>query len=230
MTAASVGPAVREAAADAREQLIQIAATFLKKRVKDVRIENGLAKARGVEKPLAEIFRELDNLQVVGHGSRYPNPSAYEIRTFGAQFVEVAVDVDTGEIRVERVVASHDSGRILNPLTVSSQVEGGVLQGMGFAPLEGRVVDASGTALNANLEGYHVPTIADTARIETRMIDRADVLANNLGVKGVGEPPIIPTPAAIANALYDAIGVRFYDLPITRDKVLNALEKVEIGA
>jgi xanthine dehydrogenase YagR molybdenum-binding subunit len=227
MTAASIGPAVREAAADAREQLTQIAATVLKKRVKDIRIENGIVKGRGVEQPLAAILKELDNIQIIGHGFRNPNPSNYEIRTFGAQFVEVAVDIETGEVKVERVVAAHDSGRILNPLTVSSQIEGGVLQSMGFALMEGRVVDASGISLNANLEGYHIPTIADTPRIETHMIDRADPLANNLGVKGVGEPPIIPTAAAIGNALYDAIGVRFFDAPITRDKVLRALEQIE---
>lgn len=228
MTASSVGPAVREAAADAREQLTQLAATYLKKRVKQVRIENGIVKAGKMETPLADILKELENIQIIGHGSRNPNPSEYEIRTFGAQFAEVAVDVETGEIRVERIVAAHDSGRILNPLTVSSQIEGGVLQSMGFGLMEGRVLDASGVSLNSNLEGYHLPTIADAPRIETHMVDRADALANNLGVKGVGEPPIIPTAAAIANAIYDAIGVRFYDAPITRDKVLDALERIEL--
>jgi CO/xanthine dehydrogenase Mo-binding subunit len=227
MTASSIGPAVREAAADAREQLTSLAATYLKKRAKDVRIENGVVKTRASETPLASILKELGDIQIVGHGSRNPNTSEYEIRTFGAQFVEVAVDVDTGEIHVERVVAAHDSGRILNPLTVSSQIEGGVLQGMGFGLFEQRVLDASGASLNLSLEGYHIPTIADAPRIETHMIDRADLLANNLGVKGVGEPPIIPTAAAIANAMYDAIGVRFYEAPITRDKVLDALEKIE---
>ena len=229
MTASSVGPAVREAAADAREQLLSLAATYLKKRAKDVRIENGIIKTRAFDKPLDAILKELGDIQIVGHGSRNPNTSEYEIRTFGAQFVEIAVDTDTGEIRVERVVASHDSGRILNPLTVSSQVEGGVLQGMGFALMESRVMDARGASLNANMEGYHIPTIADAPKIETHMIDRADLLANNLGVKGAGEPPIIPTSAAIANAIYDAIGVRFYDAPITRDKILDALENLERG-
>jgi xanthine dehydrogenase YagR molybdenum-binding subunit len=229
MTASSVGPAVREAAADARIQLVSLASTFLKKRVKDVRIDQGIVKARGVEKPLAAILKELGDIQIIGRGSRNPNPGEYEIRTFGAQFAQVAVDMETGEIRVERIVASHDSGRILNPLTVSSQVEGGILQGMGFGLLEGRVLDASGASLNATLEGYHVPTIADAPQIEIHMIDRADPLANNLGVKGVGEPPIIPTAAAIANALHHALGVRFYDAPITRDKVIEALERLEGG-
>src|SRR4029079_17868666 len=99
---------------------------------------------------------------------------------------------------------------------------------MVFALMEGRLTDASGFSLNSNLEGYHIPTIMDAPKIETHMIDRADALANNLGVKGVGEPPIIPTAAAINNAIYDAIGIRFYDAPITRDRVLNALEKIEI--
>jgi xanthine dehydrogenase YagR molybdenum-binding subunit len=221
---------VREAAADAREQLTQLAATYLKKRIKDVTIENGMVKTKGQEQSLVSILKELDNIQIIGHGSRNPNPNEFEIRTFGAHFAQVTVDVETGEIRVERVVAAHDSGRILNPLTVSSQIEGGVLQSMGFGLMEGRVLDTSGISLNSNLEGYHVPTIADAPVIETYMIDRADKLANNLGVKGVGEPPIIPTAAAIANAIYDAIGVRFYDTPITRDKVLNALEEIEQAA
>lgn len=227
MTVSSVGPAVREAAADARAQLTSLAATFLKKRAKEIRIENGVVKTRKAETPLAAILKELDNIQIIGHGSRNPNTSDYEIRTFGAQFVQVAVDVETGEVRVERVVAAHDSGRILNPLTVSSQIEGGVLQGMGFGLMETRVLDASGASLNSSLEGYHIPTIADAPKIETHMIDRADLLANNLGVKGAGEPPIIPTAAAIANAIYDALGVRLYDAPITRDKILDALEKLE---
>lgn len=223
MTASSVGPAVREAAADAREQLEQLAATYLKKRAGAVHLEGGLVRAPGVEKPLDEILKDLGDIQIIGRGSRNPNPSGYEIRSFGAQFAQVAVDIETGEVRVERVVAAHDAGRVLNPLTVSSQVEGGVLQGMGFALLEGRVLDASGATLNANLEGYHLPTIADAPDIETHMIDRADPLANNLGIKGVGEPPIIPTAGAIANAMAHATGIRFYETPITRDRVLNAL-------
>lgn len=230
MTIASVGPAVREAAADAREQLTQLAAVAIKKRVKNVRIENRIVRAPKVEKPLVDILRDLGDVQIIGHGSRDPNPGDYVIRSFGAQFVEVAVDMDTGEIRVERVVASHDAGRVMNPLTTSSQVEGGVLQAMGFALMENSVLDpATGAILNANLEGYHIPTIMDVPQIETHMIDRADNLINNLGVKGIGEPPIIPTAAAIANAVYHATGIRFYELPLTRERVLEALEDQEGG-
>lgn len=228
MTIASVGPAVREAAADAREQLTQLAAVAIKKRPKSVRIENRIVRAPRVEKPLVDILKDLGDVQIIGHGSRDPNPGDYVIRSFGAQFVEVAVDIDTGEIRVERVVASHDAGRVMNPLTTSSQVEGGVLQAMGFALMENSVHDrATGAILNANLESYHIPTIMDAPQIETHMIDRADNLINNLGVKGIGEPPIIPTAAAIANAVYHATGIRFYELPLTRDRVLEALEEHE---
>jgi CO/xanthine dehydrogenase Mo-binding subunit len=164
---------------------------------------------------------------LVGRGSRGPNPGDYAIRTFGAQFAEVAVDIDTGEIRVSKIVASHDSGRIINPLTTSSQVEGGVLQGLGFAMMEGRVLDpATGAALNANLEEYLVPTSLDAPETETHMIDRADNLINNLGSKGVGEPPIIPTAGAIVNAIYHATGIRFHEIPLTRERVLDALEQM----
>jgi len=231
MTAASVGPAVREAAADAKEQLHHVAAHFLGAKQASIKIQNGIVhgikRGKPFQKPLAEILGELGDMMIVGQGSRAPNPTNVAIRTFGAQFAEVEVDIETGAVRVLRIIASHDSGRILNPLTTSSQIEGGVLQGLGYALMEQRVLDANtGKALNPNLEGYHLPTMMDVPEIEVRMIDRADPLINNLGAKGVGEPPIIPTAPAIANAVYDAIGVRMHRLPMTRDVVLDALEKM----
>ncbi len=228
MTLASMGPAVREAAADARQQVIALAAQFLHKRARSLRLEEGRVRGPLLATPLAEIMGELGDIQIVGRGSRGPNPGEYAIRTFGAQFVEVAVDVETGEIRVNRIVASHDSGRIINPLTTSSQVEGGVLQGMGYALTEARVLDAAtGQVLNGNLEEYLIPTMLDAPDVETHMIDRADNLINNLGSKGVGEPPIIPTAAAIVNAVYHATGIRFRQIPLTRERVLNALTEQE---
>lgn len=230
MTAASVGPAVREAAADARLQLLHVAARILGANQSSLKIENGIV--RGVKrgkpfvKPLAEVLSELGDMMIVGQGSRAPNPTNVAIRTFGAQFAEVEVDMETGGVRVLRIVASHDSGRILNPLTTSSQIEGGILQGLGYALMEQRIVDVNtGKVLNPNLEGYHLPTMMDMPEIEVRMIDRADPLINNLGAKGVGEPPIIPTAPAISNAVYDAVSVRIRRLPMTRDVVLGALEK-----
>jgi CO/xanthine dehydrogenase Mo-binding subunit len=189
---------------------------------------HGVKRGKPIEKPLAEILGALGDAMIVGQGSRAPNPTNVAIRTFGAQFAEVEVDMETGAVRVLKIVASHDSGRILNPLTTSSQIEGGVLQGLGFALLEQRILDAhTGKVLNPNLETYHLPTMMDVPEIDVRMIDRADPLINNLGAKGVGEPPIIPTAPAIANAVYDAIGVRVRRLPMTRDVILEAIQRSE---
>ena len=155
---------------------------------------------------------------------RGKNPQDKSIRTCGAQCVEVAVDTDTGEVTVRRVVAAHDCGRIVNPVLVESQVLGGITQALGYALSEERVIDERfGEPLNANLEEYKVPTVADVPEIVNATQSMPDEEANALGAKGIGEPPIIPTAAAIANAIFDATGVRIRDLPITRDKLLAAL-------
>jgi CO/xanthine dehydrogenase Mo-binding subunit len=157
-----------------------------------------------------------------GKGARENNRKDKSIRTCGAQCVEVEVDTDTGEVRVLRVAAAHDCGRIINPLLVESQVLGGVTQGLGFALIEERIVDeSSGLVLNANLEEYKVPTAADLPNIINAMTSMPDLEANPTGAKGMGEPPIIPTAAAIANAIFDAIGVRVRDLPCKREKLVR---------
>jgi xanthine dehydrogenase YagR molybdenum-binding subunit len=107
---------------------------------------------------------------------------------------------------------------------VDSQVYGGVTQGMGFALIEERIVDqATGVVLNANLEQYLVPTAADVPDIHNATLSMPDLEANTTGTKGIGEPPFIPTAPAIANAVYDAIGVRIRHLPISREKILESL-------
>ncbi|HZG65943.1 MAG TPA: molybdopterin cofactor-binding domain-containing protein [Herpetosiphonaceae bacterium] len=145
--------------------------------------------------------------------------------TSGVQFAEVEVDTVTGRVRVLKVVAAHDSGRIINPRTFTSQIEGGVIQGLGLALVEDRVIDhRAGVVMNPNLEWYKLPTIGDVPEIVNILIDIPDTHANSTGTKGAGEPGIIPTAAAIANAVADAIGVRIDDLPITPARVLLALE------
>jgi xanthine dehydrogenase YagR molybdenum-binding subunit len=161
---------------------------------------------------------------IVGRGARSPNPEGVHVNTFGAQFVELEVDIETGEVNILRLIAVHDSGRVINPLTISSQIEGGLIQGLGFGLLEKRVVDTkTGVVLNANLEDYRLLTCQDFPEMIPYMVDRADLRANNLGSKGVGEPPIIPTAAAVANALADALKARIRDLPITPGKILQTL-------
>jgi len=170
------------------------------------------------------VLGKVDNNTVIGKGIRFPNADDLAQKTFSAQFAEVEVDVRTGEIFVERIVAALDVGRIVNPLTAASQVEGGVIQGIGFALSEERIVDrALGRVMNGNLEGYKVPTVKDVPTIVVKFVDRPDRRANNLGAKGLGEPPIIPTAAAIANAVANATGARVRHSPLTRARVLEAL-------
>jgi xanthine dehydrogenase YagR molybdenum-binding subunit len=157
-----------------------------------------------------------------GRAVRADNPKGKSIRTCGAQAVELAVDRDTGEVTVRRVFAAHDCGRIVNPLLQSSQVIGGITQALGYALSEHRVVDARlGEVLNANLEEYKVPTVADIPEILNVSESMPDEEANSTGAKGCGEPPIIPTAAAIANAIYSATGVRIRELPITRERLIR---------
>ena len=153
---------------------------------------------------------------------RRRNRSDMSIRTCGAQCVEVEVNTATGEIHVVRVAASHDCGRIVNPLLVESQVIGGITQGLGYALTETRVVDAAlGVVLNANLEEYKVQSAPDAPHFIDAMESMPDWDANETGAKGVGEPPIIPTAAAVANAIFDAVGVRLRDLPCRREALLR---------
>ena len=228
ITLASVGPAVRLAARDAREQLLGAAAGVLETPMSELRLEAGAIVSKGARTPLSDVLGKVENNTVIGRGARHPNAEDLSQRTFGAHFAEVEVDVRTGEITVAHLVAVHDIGRVVNPLTARSQVEGGVLQALGFALSEERVVDrATGRVMNGNLENYKVPTVRDVpTKITVRFVDRPDRRANNLGVKGLGEPPIIPTAAAIANAVANATGARVRHAPLTRGRVLEALALV----
>jgi xanthine dehydrogenase YagR molybdenum-binding subunit len=157
-----------------------------------------------------------------GEARRAKNRADMSIRTCGAQCAQVEVDTDTGEVRVLRVVAAHDCGRVVEPKLVESQVIGGITQGIGYAILEERLLDARlGEVLNANLEEYKVPTLADLPEIVNLTESMPDEEANPSGVKGIGEPPIIPTAAAIANAVFEATGVRVRSLPLKREKLLR---------
>ena len=227
VTLASIGPAVRLAANVAREKLLAAAGGVLEVRGEELRLEKGVIVSRGARTPLKEILSKLSNSTIVGNGLRHPNPTGISIKTFGAHFAQVEVDMRTGEIFVEKIVAVHDIGRVVNPLTAASQVQGGVMQALGFALTEERIVDRGlGRVMNANLEWYEIPTSMDAPEIVVRFIDLPDRKANNLGAKGLGEPPIIPTAAAIANAVANATGARVRHAPMTRARVLEALALV----
>jgi xanthine dehydrogenase YagR molybdenum-binding subunit len=146
--------------------------------------------------------------------------------TYGIQVAEVAVDVETGEVVVDRIYAVHDIGRVINPLGAESQIEGGIIQAIGHSLSEQRLLDPqSGKVLTRTLDAYKLPTIADVPEIVSELVDVPDSHLTNLGSKGLGEPPIIPTAAAIANAIRDATGADVRSLPITREEVLAALRE-----
>jgi CO/xanthine dehydrogenase Mo-binding subunit len=226
-TTPSVGPAVRAAAADAKRQIIEIAAQrhHLEERVLDIKDGVVFSADGNLSQPLEQLLEILENSQILGKGGRGPNPTGMSVLTFGVQVVEVAVDVETGEVRVERVAAAHDVGRIINPLGARSQVEGGIIQGVGHTLSEQRLHDPeTGRILTTSLDAYRMPTIADIPEIVCEFVDKPDEHLTNLGSKGIGEPPIIPLAAAVANAIRHATGADVHELPITREEMLRALE------
>jgi xanthine dehydrogenase YagR molybdenum-binding subunit len=165
------------------------------------------------------------------HGERagYPDDK-FAFQTFGAHFAEVEVDTQTGKIRVLKHVAAHDIGRVVNRQTAESQVLGGITQGMSAALFEEKLMDAeTGAMVNPNYHDYKVATALDIPEIVPLFMDVPDDRLNNLGVKGLGEPPRIPSSAAIANAVFNALGVHLGEIPMTPPRVLAALKKKEAG-
>ncbi len=226
MTTPAVMPAVRSAAGKVRRTLLGLAADVHEIAVQDLTLVDGRIRSRdgALDMDVVEVTEKLGNATIDGSGSRGPNPDGLRVHTFGCQIAQVAVDPGLGEVHVERLVAVHDVGRIVNPLGASSQAEGGILQGMAFALSEELVVDPhTGIPVNATLDDYKVPTIADVPEMIVEFVDVPDEAMSTVGAKGLGEPPIVPTAAAIANAFAHATGRRCRALPLTRARVLEAL-------
>jgi xanthine dehydrogenase YagR molybdenum-binding subunit len=226
-TLATLGPTVQAAAAEAKQRLLQAAAQLLEAEPTHLRVRNGVVWREGQPDPtvsVADITARIAPHMIQGWGARGANPQDKSVRTFGVQCVEVEVDTETGEITLIRLVAAHDCGRIINPTLVDSQVIGGMTQGIGFALSEERIVDAAcGMVLNANLEEYKVPTVADIPPMTHAQVNLPDLAANSIGAKGIGEPPVVPTAPAIANAVFDAVGIRMRHAPLSRPRLLEAL-------
>jgi xanthine dehydrogenase YagR molybdenum-binding subunit len=148
----------------------------------------------------------------------------YQLSTFGAHFVEVGVDVHTAEIRVRRMLAVCAAGRILNPKSARNQVIGGMTMGTGAALMEELAVDTKrGFFANHDLAGYEVPVHADIPHQEVIFLDEVDPISSPMKAKGVGELGICGVGAAVANAVYNATGIRVRDYPITLDKLLDRM-------
>jgi xanthine dehydrogenase YagR molybdenum-binding subunit len=226
MTTPSVAPAVRMAAEEARGHLVEAASEILGVPAHEIIVRDGqIIPENGNEAvSIADVTSRLGDVTIMGHGSRGPNQRGVGLMTFGAQIAEVEVDTWTGNVRVVRITAVHDVGRVLNPLLARSQLEGGIIQGLGFALFEERIVDERlGVPINAGLHDYKIPTMADIPHIDASCLPTVDTTANSVGSRGLAEPPIIPTAPAIANAVRDALGVPVNDLPLTPWRVLAVM-------
>jgi xanthine dehydrogenase YagR molybdenum-binding subunit len=177
--------------------------------------------------PLAELKQLQQQQVIVGVGTRHPHPAGKVALPFAAQFAEVEVNRATGEVRVLRLLGAHDSGRVMNRLTYQNQVFGGMTMGLGFGLTEERVMcGQTGRVLTANLHDYKLPTALDVPADMTCVpIDPHDTECNTVGAKGLGEPATIPTAAAIANPIYDAVGVRVTDAPASPRRLVALLAK-----
>ena len=183
----------------------------------------GTVRAGGKSVPLAQASREAD---IIGEDTMEYGDLAkkFQQSTFGAHFVEVAVDMATAEVRVRRMLAVCASGRILNPKSARSQVIGAMTMGVGAALMEDLVVDKRvGFFVNHDLAGYEVPVHADIPHQDVIFLDETDPYASPMKAKGVGELGICGVAAAIANAIYNATGVRVRDYPVTLDKLLPGM-------
>ena len=224
----STGTAVVQAANEVRESLMELASAGLEVPAYDLDAAQGwvFVKADPSRRmALAEVARRMDGDALSATASIIPGSTGHIVNSFGAHFVEVEVDTDTGRVRVLRYVAAHDSGRIINPRAALNQVEGAVSQMLGFALSEELVTDnATGVTLNPGYLEHKSPTILDYPDIQVIFADIVDPVGP-LGAKGLGEVPSCGVAPAIANAIYNATGVRLRRTPFTPDRVLAALGK-----
>jgi len=228
-----MGPAVLQAASDARAQVFQLASPLLDAPIERLQSKEGRIyiktdPSRAVD--FKEVCRYIDpDKPIRGSGSRAPNPNAPMMATFGAQAAEVEVDTETGQVDVIRIAVGQDFGRAINPKLCISQIYGGIEFGVGFGLMEEGVYDSkTGILLSNNFNQYKMPTSLDYPSVEAMIAEVEDPYFA-FSAKGAGENTNAPTPAAIRNAIYNAIGIWFNDLPITPDKILKAIKEKKGG-
>ena len=231
-----VGAAVKLAAADARRQILEIAARLWNSAAEKIRIEDGKVIVKG-HRPLAlaELFAQSRAREVIGVGasqskrlwaedaSKQAKDSSAPGWPFGAQAVEVAVDRETGVIKLIRVASAHDVGKAINPLAVTGQIQGGIMMGLGYALSEGLVFE-DGRITNASFADYKIPTIRDIPAATPIIVER-NYASEPYGAKGVGEMSVFGIAPAVANAIARATGVRIKELPMSAEKLLEQLDK-----
>ncbi|MFQ5934666.1 MAG: xanthine dehydrogenase family protein molybdopterin-binding subunit, partial [Dehalococcoidia bacterium] len=236
-----MGNAVRRAAIHAREQLAEMASPMLEAEEEDLAFSEGRVVLKDQPQmgvPVGEVIRrKLGTDGVVrGDGSyTYEIGKDLDLETghsdhasafymYATQAAEVRVDEETGRVRLLRMAAAHDVGKAINPLNCAAQIEGGVAMGIGAALHEQLVIDDNGKVLNPSFLDYHLVTSMDLPKVIPIIVECAEP-QGPYGAKGLGEPGLAPTPAAIGNAVANALGVRIYDLPLTPERVYRTIKQ-----
>jgi CO/xanthine dehydrogenase Mo-binding subunit len=225
----TMGTAVVNAAQEAKRQVFEIASEEFEAAIEDLEIVDGKVQVKGVpEKQIAlgDIAKKS-----MTFGGKYPPVHAHgrqaitqQSPAFSTQIAEVEVDLETGDVKVLNLVVIQDVGKAINPLAVQGQMQGGAVQGIGWALFEEMRYDEMGQLATGSFMDYSVPSADQAAPIETVILEYPSEFGP-FGARGVGEPPVIPTAAAIANAIANATGKRLTDLPMTPTRVLKALQE-----
>jgi CO/xanthine dehydrogenase Mo-binding subunit len=236
------GRAVIAAATEVREQLLDLAADALEANRADLELVDGTARVKGnptSSVSIADLAAQAAGAGLLlGKGSGAPPPTpavdaascvgrlgaeSFAAPTFFTHAIRVKVDLDTGVVRVIEVAASHESGVVINPIGAAGQIYGGVAMGIGQALTEGVLLSEDGRQRNPYLLDYKLQTVADVPTIHVDFVDAPSPTGGPKGLKGIAEPPCVPTPGAIANAIARAVGVRVHKLPMTPERVWRAL-------
>lgn len=233
-TVYTVGPAVKAAAEDARKQLLAIAASELEARPDDLEVDDGSVRVKGTPQksiPIADLAKKS-----MSFGAKYPPifgnnsvPSPKASPGFAAHLAKLQVDRETGQIRLLDYLVTQDVGFAINPAAVEGQMRGGAVQGIGWGLFESMVYDDQGSLVTWGFSEYPIPRASDVPPMDLVMVQVPSEFGP-YGAKGVGEPPVIPGGAALAAAVADATGIRLTALPITPQRLLEAMrERVKVS-
>lgn len=236
------GNAIRLAAEHVRGVILKEAMDELEAPIEDLFIQNALIFVKGIPDKHLEVqwvCKRLRARGVLTTGTGTFNPPTpemldsetgagipYGAYSYATQMVEVEVDTETGQFEILRVVAAHDVGRAVNPMGIESQIEGGVIMGLGYGVMEEMAWDDYGQLLTTSFGDYLLPTAMDAPPITSIIVEEPEP-SGPFGAKGTGEPPACPTAAALINAIYDAVGVNITSLPVTAEKVYQALKEAK---
>jgi CO/xanthine dehydrogenase Mo-binding subunit len=215
------GGATLQAAGRSREEVLAAASEVLGAAVQDIELPgDGTARANGKAMTYAQIVKSRGaTIRCRGSYKNFePGPQA----SLCVQAAEVEVDVETGQVALKQFVTVHNTGTVINPLMHQGQIDGGVVMGVGYALMEQLLIEG-GKVVTTHFGENKIPSIRDIPVLKT-VVQESSVGNGPYGAMSIGEPPVVPVAAAIANAVHDAVGVRIYDLPITAEKVFNALK------